>query len=233
MIDLQMNDDPILKYCFVIQHIPPNRTFKCRICDFIFTGAPILAKSHFDKKLSSQSIKSCKGNLPTELKQVLAEAVASKQRESTAKKQKTSGSGNTLSNAEVPCIINALKAQGSPLADQAIFAFVVVQGIPPSVINSDEFRRMIVAVRNAGTNYLPPNRHSFGLDTRAGNNLGLGNLLSSELTRLRHQKSNLLNGVSSFGGTLCSDGAKWRKRNLLNSVLLTRKGAFFCQSTGH
>lgn len=170
MIDLQMNDDPILKYCFVIQHIPPNRMFKCRICYFIFSGAPILAKPHFDRKLSSQSIKSCKGNFPTELKQALVEAVASKQRESTAKKQKTSESGNALTSVEVPCIINALKAQGSPIADQAIFAFVVVQGIPPSVINSNELRRMIVAVRNAGPSYLPPNRHSFGLDTRAGNN---------------------------------------------------------------
>ena len=60
---------------------------------------------------------------------------------------------------------------------------------------------------------------------------GLGHVLKSELDRCRHIKTGMLNGVSCVGGTLCNDGAKWRKRSLINSVLMTSNGSFFCPST--
>ena len=109
-------------------------------------------------------------------------------KETTRKKQRIEILGNTLGSKEVPCIIDSLRLQGNDLAGQAIFAFIVVQGVPLSIVNTDEFRKMIAAVRNAGSGYMPPNRHAFGMDTRAGNDLGLGNLLSRELLRLRHHK---------------------------------------------
>lgn len=41
----------------------------------------------------------------------------------------------------------------------------------------------------------------------------------------------LLTGVNAIGGTICNDGAKWRKRSLVNSVLMTAMGPFYCRST--
>ena len=48
---------------------------------------------------------------------------------------------------------------------------------------------------------------------------------------MRRAKDLLLSGLSFIGGTLCNDGAKWRKRNLINSVLMTSLGSYFAQST--
>jgi hypothetical protein len=125
-----------------------------------------------------------------------------------------------------------LSAQARPLVDAAILEFLIMQGISVHVVNSPEFLNMVRKIRDAGANYAPPNRHALGKDGRADNEMGLGGVLFSEFIRLKRIKQTLLSGVSVIGGTLCSDGAKWRKRNCLNSVLHTSFGPFFCQSTG-
>ena len=53
-----------------------------------------------------------------------------------------------------------------------------------------------------------------------------GEVLASELVTQREEKKLLLQGV-----TLCNDGAKWRKRSLINSKLMTSAGPFFAKST--
>ena len=60
---------------------------------------------------------------------------------------------------------------------------------------------------------------------------GYGKVLSDEIVRCRQSRDQMLNGVAAIGGTLCNDGAKWRRRSLINSALMTSVGPFFCQST--
>ena len=84
----------------------------------------------------------------------------------------------------------------------------------------------------AGSGYCPPRRQSLGLDASRSDDQGkLGEVLSSEVKRLREEKKRLLQGIKHIGGTLCNDGAKWRKRSLINSTLMTAAGPFFAKST--
>ena len=109
---------------------------------------------------------------------------------------------------------------------------LVTQGLAASFADSYSFRKLLKAVRDAGSNYLPPLSHALGkVAARANNSEGLGHVLHDELVRCRHLKLQMLNGVSCMGGTICNDGAKWRKRSLINSVLMTANGPFFCQSS--
>jgi hypothetical protein len=60
---------------------------------------------------------------------------------------------------------------------------------------------------------------------------GFGQVLTDELSRTRAVRSQMLLGIASIGGTLRNDGAKSRKRSLVNSVLMTAMGPFICRST--
>ena len=125
-----------------------------------------------------------------------------------------------------------------PSADAAIMQFIVLCGIAPSIVEKPVLRNIITALRDAGPLYLPPKRHDFGVNAHnlsveaiQENPDKLGRVLFTELKRVRAAKAHLLSGLSCIGGTLCNDGAKWRKRSLINSVLITPLGAFFAQST--
>lgn len=48
---------------------------------------------------------------------------------------------------------------------------------------------------------------------------------------MRSEKSRLLLGIADIGGTLCNDGAKWRKHSVINSTLMTAKGPYYARST--
>ena len=177
----------------------------------------------------------CHRTISSITKEQLNSAWANKssENEASAKRVRTNDLSVTTENRPAS-IAASLSAQGRPLANAAILEFLVVKGISVHIVNSPEFRKMISAIRDAGPYYLPPNSHAFGKDSaRSDNELGLGEVLFSEFTRLKLVKETLISGVSSIGGTLCSDGAKWRKRNCLNSVLQTSIGSFFCQSTGN
>ena len=125
-----------------------------------------------------------------------------------------------------------LASQGRPDADAAILQFLVSEGISPAIAQKSSFRNMLRKVSSSGSQYIPPKPHDFGLNSsRPGSIGGLGRVLSSELDRCRVLKSNLLQSISHVGGTICNDGAKWRKRSVINSTLMTSHGPFFAQST--
>lgn len=231
-LELQSNK-PIIRYCWLVRMDRGNKVWKCKLCNKEFTGSNIVVATHYWPKLSTQSCRKCQAVLPPALLEQLEVAWSNKKSadEVLAKKARVADTFSTVANR--PASVSALlTAQSRPLADAAILKFLVVKGISVHVVNSPEFRDMTKSIRDAGPFYLPPNSHAFGKRSRDGNESGLGNILSSEPARLRLVKVNLLSGITSVGGTLCSDGAKWRKRNCLNSVLLTSFGAFFCQSTG-
>ena len=87
---------------------------------------------------------------------------------------------------------------------------------------------MIRCVSNAGSNFKPPNRHSFGMDRNKSG--GFGYVLQDAMDKDSLIRQDLLNGVQFTGGTLCNDGAKWRKRSVLNSTLITLSGPFYVNS---
>ena len=99
------------------------------------------------------------------------------------------------------------------------------------------FRNLIASLRDAGPSYKPPKRHEFRVNSSGvaselpENPNSSGRVLHAELIRVRLAKNLLLSGLSFIGGTLCNNGAKWRKRNLINSVLMTSLGSYFAQST--
>lgn len=185
--------------------------------------------THFNAKMSNQKLKLCKGIQPRALKDqlniLLEEKLASET--STSKKRQIVDITDSFRS-----IAGVLARQSKPLADAAVLEFLVTQGLAASFVDSCSFRKLLKAVRDAGSNYLPPLSHALGRDAaRANNSEGLGHVLHDELIRCRHLKLQMLNGISCMGGTICNDGAKWRKRSLINSVLMTSNGPFFCQST--
>jgi Protein of unknown function (DUF 659) len=91
---------------------------------------------------------------------------------------------------------------------------------------------MLRKLAAVGSQYVPPLPQDFGLNrSRSHAEHGMGRVLSDELHRCRIEKSRLLQNISFVGGTICNDGAKWRKRSLINSTLMTSHGPFFAQST--
>lgn len=231
------SDKPILRYCWYVRTEGGNKVWRCKLCNKEFTGSSIVVATHFLPKMSTQSLGKCGaiGQFPPALTEQLNSAWANKCLENQAAAKRVRINDLSVTTENRPASIAAsLSAQGRPLANAAILEFLVVKGISVHIVNSPEFRKMISAIRDAGPYYLPPNSHAFGKDSaRSDNELGLGEVLFSEFTRLKLVKETLISGVSSIGGTLCSDGAKWRKRNCLNSVLQTSIGSFFCQSTGN
>lgn len=114
-------------------------------------------------------------------------------------------------------------------ADQAVLAFLVESGISPSVVDMGSFQETIKAIGLVGDKYRTPRRQSFGLDRVTTG--GLGSVLQKGLKSARQLKDTMLKGCDAVGGTLCHDGAKWSKRSLVNSVLITSSGVFHAQST--
>lgn len=219
---------PVIMFCWVVGQKGGNTVFRCKLCFHQFTGSPILAMTHFDSRMSNQQLKQCKAPLrPALLKEQIksildekkvSEVVISKKRQIIDLSAGTIGA----------CMVK----QSKPLADAAVLEFLVTQGLAASFVDSYSFRKLLNAVRDAGPSYLPPSSHALGKDSTRGTNPdGLGLVLHSELVRCRQIKTGMLNGISCIGGTICNDGAKWRKRSLINSVLMTANGPFFCQST--
>jgi hypothetical protein len=137
-----------------------------------------------------------------------------------------------LTSPDQSSLVRSFATQASPIADSAILRFIVSQGLSPSLVNDESFKNLLTAVRATPIDYAPPTSHSLGINTvRSTHASGFGKVLEAELVRCRRSRDQMLNGVSFVGGTLCNDGAKWRRRSLINSALITSKGPFFCQST--
>jgi hypothetical protein len=124
----------------------------------------------------------------------------------------------------------AFNMQKSPYANAMILQYLVNTGTAPYATTEFSFIAMIKAVANAGPNYSLPDRRTFGACSKSGID-GLGLTLVSELERTRVLRSQLLDGVEFIGGCLASDGAKWKGRSLINTILQSALGNFFVQST--
>ena len=190
---------------------------------------PIFRKVHLYKPFSTKHrVQACSGNPDAfeSLKEAIAAIKEEKEKSDKAKAPKDAAVGGQIGDM--------FDKQKKPAADNAIQLFLIECGLPPHVLEQESFRHMSAQVRIAGTQYKPPRRQSCGMDrSRPGSEAtnGLGEVLYACLMSSREQRNNLLQGVSDTGGTLCHDGAKWRKRSLVNAVLLTSKGPFFAQST--
>ena len=204
--------------------------WSCKYCNHS-TGLtqPVFRKVHLYQAFNAKHrVQACSVNADTveELKEAIAAIKEEKEKSDRAKAPKHSAVGGQVGEM--------FDKQKKPAADIAIQLFLVECGLPPHVLEQESFRHMISQVRIAGTQYKPPRRQSCSMDrSRQGSEAtnGLGEVLYACLMSSRERRNNLLQGVSDTGGTLCHDGAKWRKRSLVNAVLLTSKGPFYAQST--
>jgi Protein of unknown function (DUF 659) len=221
---IQQPTDEIVHFVWIVAKTQGNNEYQCKLCDTRFRGQPSKVGSHFNAEFSSQRIKLCRhaGNLPDLLKQQLQRAIETKKRKIT-----------DLSVAQPSQRIDVILASAArPDADAAILQFLVCEGISPLIVKQESFRNMLRKVGLAGSQYIPPSPQDFGLNrSRSQAEHGLGKVLSDELHRCRNEKTRLLKNISYVGGTICNDGAKWRKRSLINSTLMTSHGPFFAQST--
>ena len=222
---------PIEKFCFILKKTAAgNNVYRCKICSHEFTGSKVVAATHFERRLSCQKLLKCVGPFPPDLQEAINAMLTEKLAQDEVSKKKRVFSDLTATNQSQ--LVTMFGTMGSPLADSAILRFVICQGLSPSLVNSTSFREMIRAIRGAPASYAPPTSHSMGINSvRSTDENGFGKVLSDEIVRCRNLKDRMLNGVSATGGTLCNDGAKWRRRSLINSTLMTTKGPFFCQST--
>jgi len=108
---------------------------------------------------------------------------------------------------------------------QSILKFLVMCNVAPNIVDHPSFKDMLTTCALAKTITIP-NRKAFGL-----HNGQIGAALEDQLKTAREYQEKYMVPVISYGGTLCSDGAKNRKRNALNSVLISKEGSFFVQST--
>ena len=221
-------------FAWVIGKTGGNTRYECGVCGERLTGQPAHMGSHFDTDWSTQRVALCSQKLPDLLREQI-KTIINARKEKKQKADKKRVWENMMSQ---PAINDALSAMSRPSADAAIMQFIVLGGVAPSIVEKPCFRNLIIALRDAGPHYVPPKRHEFGVNAynmtaeRAeGNPNRLGRVLLSELNYVREAKEWLFSGLSQIGGTLCNDGAKWRKRSLINSVLITPVGTFFAQST--
>ena len=177
---------PVLMFCWIISNNGGNKVYRCKLCSGQFTGSPILAMTHFNAKMSNQKLKLCKGIQPRALKDqlnILLEEKLVSETSTSKKRQIVDITDSSRSIAEV------LARQSKPLADAAVLVFLVTQGLAASFVDSYSFRKLLKAVRDAGSNYLPPLSHALGRDAaRANNSEGLGHVLHDELICCRHLK---------------------------------------------
>ena len=167
--------------------------------------------THFDPRVSTQQLKKCIAMKPADLVSDLETLLTERTTNYENKKRRAE---NHSLNRGTSIIAGMFSAQAQPLADAAILRFIASQGLAPTLVRSAAFRDMIRALRDAPASYKPPTSHSMGRDTtRSGAESSLGHVLQGELVRTRRARLQLLTGVSAIGGTICNDGAKWRKRS--------------------
>ena len=225
-------DGPILQFVWIVGAAKGNNIYECKLCQARFQGQRAIVCTHFEKSFSSQRVRECTSIQPQLLRDQIKTSSEMKKKELLKSEKK-----RAYSNMTRPDIGSAIASLGRPSADSAILQFIVTCGVAPLIVEHPAFRNLIASLRDAGPSYKPPKRHEFGVNSSGAASLlpenpnNLGRVLHAELIRVRHAKGLLLSGLLFIGGTLCNDGAKWRKRNLINSVLMTSLGSYFAQST--
>jgi hypothetical protein len=225
---ITQSTEPVLRFAWVIELLGGNKKYECKLCRSRFTGQKTMVITHFENAYSSQRTSKCSAVQPQELRGEIDKLMEAKKKQEQQKSNKRAHS--SLSTAvDIGAI---LKGQGKPLADSACLEFIISEGLSASIVESPAFRNLIRQVASAGSGYCPPRRQALGLDsTRSAHPDKLGEVLDGDLKKIRIEKSRLLLGIADIGGTLCNDGAKWRKRSVINSTLMTSAGPFYARST--
>ena len=222
-VSIQQPTEDVVQFTWIISKNKGNNEYQCKLCNKRFIGQPCKVYNHFQSDYSTQRVITClqSKNLPELLKDQLQKV--------SSKKKRTFVDMSTPSTSD---IVVLFKNQGKPAANAAILQYLVSEGISPLTVSKPSFRNMLLKVCQAGSHFTPACHQDFGLHkSRSVSATGLGRVLSEELDRVRTEKKRLLHNVNFVGGTICNDGAKWRKRSLINSVLMTSHGPFFAQST--
>lgn len=221
--DLKQPTEEVLQFTWIVSTNRGNNLYQCKLCDHRFSGQPSKVYNHFIADYSSQRVSICPQakNLPEILKIQLQTLLS--------KKKRTIIDMTGPSTSHIGAL---LTKQARPEADAAILQYLVSEGVSPLTVKKFAFRNMLKMVCQAGSQYVPPGPSDFGLNrSRSTSDTGLGRVLHDELARVRTEKLRLMHNIHYVGGTLCNDGAKWRKRSLINSVLMTSNGPYYAQST--
>ena len=119
-----------------------------------------------------------------------------------------------------------------PATDQAVLKFIAENDLAPNILDSSAFKELVKSIALSGVQYVLPDRRKLSLqESEVGSVSVLGSVLAEGLNNSRIQRVEILREIKYIGGTLCSDGAKNRKRAALNSTLMTLRGPFFVRST--
>lgn len=112
-------------------------------------------------------------------------------------------------------------------AQRAVGQCLVMNNLPPSIMNNYYFKNMLNKLSEVEPGgYRHIDRKEWGMDKGK-----LGSFIQKELDMSKEKRLQFLQKVNKVGGTLCSDGAKNRKRSCLNSILVSRHGSYVAQST--
>ena len=198
----------------------PNKTSrvsyqKCLACNLQFAGANVARKSHVaGVDINGTRVKSClrpNAELVMEIKAEISKNKLAKVVE---------GQREALLGYKGD-IAKLLVENAKPVIDQAILKFITVNDLAPNIVDSPSFKDLIKSAAQAGINYAPPNRHKLSIkEVTDVSDSPLGSILSDGLNNSRIQRIAVLQQIKFIGGTLCSDGAKNRKRSCLNSTCI-------------
>jgi hypothetical protein len=210
--------------------------WKCIHCDKELQGGTGRKESHISGlSISGQSVAGCKST-----SQIMLDArVFIKERENPSKKRKLAEASRTEQAAR-GSFLRVIEESPANLAhmgfQDAVMEFLVMTRSPASLVSEPSFRRLFdLASKVTNPSKALGHRHLYSLYNPGGHSSEdeprFGTILQRNFENALEKRNKELSGIQYIGGTLCSDGAKNRRRNALNSVLMTSKGTFFVQST--
>jgi hypothetical protein len=202
-----------------------NMYQKCLVCSACFYGSTVAKKAHvLGKEISGIRNSPCT-NPNKALREEIRKELAEQETNDIIEKQKQEIARNGAGGVSVIDLIRT-NTNLFDAADQSVLEFIATNDLPPFIVESNSFKKMKNAFVAAGPSYKLPHRLELGLDHGKA-----GKVLSNGLTNSRILRAEKLREIKFVGGTLCSDGAKNRKRPALNSTIMTLRGVFFVQST--
>ena len=221
-------------------------THTCTHCKGTFVGSVIKCVRHFLPHVqqmsftdSSNYVKVCAliGKADNEIKRAKFFASIVKQYE--VKRLARAAAEEAKKAKSLPHTVALFKhkpaqpfvTQQAMLLDRLLLELVVADGLPPSIVESERFQRFVKVLQGSPVEYKLPRKKALGADATNCQDTGLGRVLKRGFLDAQLKKLELLHGVSDIGGTLMHDGAKHRKRNVLNAALMTQKGPLFVQAT--
>jgi hypothetical protein len=191
-----------------------NSTYKCPLCDLVFTGSAQKIRCHFfEGKENGAVMKECTAT-------VTARAVMITH---IKRKREASGGASSKEVRSSPSTGPLTQAFGTSKnedADASIQTFLAATDTAPNVLRTAAWRKMTEKIVAAGPSYSSPWPPDCGLGRK---------VLGKMLAEVTHVLEDAVRGFEYTGATLCSDGVKNVKRQCLNTVL--QRGVLFLQST--